>query len=63
MFSGKVCHPFLAQNKDHNEVNTSSLYTSLLNQIKIKMEKFDESLAKRHCTIQEEIVKFMQFST
>ena len=41
MFSGKVLQPYLAQNKDHNEVDPSSMYASLLGQIKLKMEKTD----------------------
>jgi hypothetical protein len=62
MFSGKVLQPFLAQNKDHHEVDPSDIYASLLAQVKLRMEKNDETLQKRHASIQEEIVKFMQFT-
>jgi hypothetical protein len=63
MFSGKVSQPFLAQNKDRREVQPSALYSSLLAQIKLKMEKHDQTLMKKHASIEEEIVKFMQSIT
>lgn len=52
--------PYLAQNKEGMEVNTSSLFNSFLSIVKIKMEKSDETLLRRLSLVSEEIARFMQ---
>lgn len=41
MFSGKVSFPYLGQNKEGMEVNTTSLYTTFQSLVKIKTERSD----------------------
>ena len=41
MFSGKVSFPYIAQNKDHVELDPSSIFSSYMIYLKIKMERAD----------------------
>lgn len=61
MFSGKVISPYLAQNKYNEEVDPSKVYSSLLKQLSIKMERSDESLFYRFYSINGEVMKYTQY--
>ena len=60
MFTGKVSNPYIAQNKEGTEVDPSSLFSSYISLVKIKMERSDEALIRKHFTIHEDVLKFGQ---
>lgn len=51
MYRGKVKNPYIAQNKDALEVDPSQIYASYLSNLKIRSERADEALVRRHFAI------------
>lgn len=53
MFAGKVVNPYVAQNKEGLQLDPSSIYSSYLLYLKIKTERGQEGLIRKHFGIHE----------
>jgi hypothetical protein len=60
MYGGRVSSPYLAQNKDGEFMDPSSMYSSYFSHLFTKMERSEESLFRKHFLIREHVIKFGQ---